>query len=40
MACCVLLAYVLSQLVRVFRHDAESRADPEVLHSVTAARDR
>lgn len=40
MACCVLVAYLLSRLLRVFRRDAESQADPEVLRSVTAAPDR
>jgi hypothetical protein len=38
MACCVLIAYVFSRVLRVFRRDARSRTDPEVLKSVTAAR--
>jgi hypothetical protein len=38
MACCVLIAYLFSQVLRVFRRDAESVTDPEVLRSVTAAR--
>jgi hypothetical protein len=38
MACCVLIAYVFSRILRVFRRDAESRTDPDVLRSVTAAR--
>jgi hypothetical protein len=38
MACCVLIAYVFSRVLRVFRRDAESLTDPEVLQSVTAAR--
>lgn len=36
MACCALLAYAISRVLRVFRRDAESRTDPEVLRSVTA----
>jgi hypothetical protein len=40
MACCVLIAYVFSQVLRLFRRDAESRTDPEVLQSVTATRTR
>jgi hypothetical protein len=40
MACCVLIAYVFSQVLRLFRRDAESQTDPEVLQSVTAARTR
>jgi hypothetical protein len=39
MACCVLIAYLFSQVLRVFRRDAESVTDPEVLRSVTAARE-
>jgi hypothetical protein len=38
MACCVLLAYVFSRVLRVFRRDAESLTDPQVLRSVTVAR--
>jgi hypothetical protein len=37
MACCVLIAELLSRVLRLFRRDAQSRTDPEVLRSVTAA---
>lgn len=38
MACCVLIAYVLSRVLQLFRRDAESRTDPAVLQSVTVAK--
>ena len=38
MACCVLIAYLFSRVLRVFRRDAESRTDPQLLRSVTVAR--
>jgi hypothetical protein len=38
MACCVLIAYVLSRILQLFRRDAESRTDPQVLQSVTIAK--
>jgi hypothetical protein len=37
MACCVLIAELFSRALRLFRRDAESRTDPEVLRSVTVA---
>jgi hypothetical protein len=38
MACCVLIAYVFSKVLRVFRRDAESRTDSDLLRSVTASK--
>jgi hypothetical protein len=36
MACCVIVAEMLSRLFRMVRRDAASRTDPELLRSVTA----
>jgi hypothetical protein len=37
MACCVLIAELVSRILRLVRRDAESRTDPELLQSVTAS---